>query len=119
MRTFLPFESSLVQTEENRICDLLTNWCTAFAIADDLTIEADSEGHTDNRALQSLLPAMIALRNNIQKNSKKRTRIGAGGGIANGKSVERATTENFSVVQLEGNREVTRSLRFYNLDAIK
>ena len=35
-----------------------------------------------------------------------------------GEIYEKATTENFSVVQLEGNREVTRSLRFYNLDAI-
>lgn len=31
---------------------------------------------------------------------------------------EQATTENFSVVQTEGNREVRRNLNYYNLDAI-
>ncbi len=31
---------------------------------------------------------------------------------------ENATTELFSVVQKEGNRSVTRNIRFYNLDAI-
>lgn len=31
---------------------------------------------------------------------------------------QEATTENFSVVQTEGERQVNRSLKFYNLDAI-
>ena len=31
---------------------------------------------------------------------------------------EEATTENFSVVQNENNRQVRRTLKFYNLDAI-
>ena len=31
---------------------------------------------------------------------------------------EKATTELFSVVQQEGNRKVTRKVKFYNLDAI-
>ena len=31
---------------------------------------------------------------------------------------QEATTENFSVVQAEGERQVNRSLKFYNLDAI-
>ena len=31
---------------------------------------------------------------------------------------ESATTEEFSVVRQEGSRNVTRTLRFYNLDAI-
>jgi hypothetical protein len=35
-----------------------------------------------------------------------------------GELIENATTENFSVVQKEGNREVQRNLNFYNLDAI-
>ncbi len=32
--------------------------------------------------------------------------------------LEEATAENFSVVQTEGNREVRRNVKFYNLDAI-
>ncbi len=35
-----------------------------------------------------------------------------------GELLKEATTEEISVVQLEGNREVTRKLQFYNLDAI-
>ena len=37
---------------------------------------------------------------------------------AEGELKETATTEEFSVVQKEGNRNVSRSMRFYNLDAI-
>ena len=37
---------------------------------------------------------------------------------SDGELVELATTENFSVVQKEGSRNVTRAMRFYNLDAI-
>ena len=35
-----------------------------------------------------------------------------------GELTQEATTENFSVVQTEGERQVNRSLKFYNLDAI-
>ncbi len=37
---------------------------------------------------------------------------------ADGELSEISTTEDFSVVQSEGSRQVTRSVRFYNLDAI-
>lgn len=35
-----------------------------------------------------------------------------------GELTQEATTENFSVVQTEGERQVNRNLKFYNLDAI-
>ncbi|MBS1250204.1 MAG: Polyketide biosynthesis protein PksE [Chloroflexi bacterium] len=35
-------------------------------MADDITVEADSGGHTDNRPLVNLLPSIIALRDQIQ-----------------------------------------------------
>ena len=35
-----------------------------------------------------------------------------------GELTKEATTEDFSVVQKEGNRNVTRNVTFYNLDAI-
>lgn len=35
-----------------------------------------------------------------------------------GELIQEATTENFSVVQTEGERQVNRKLKFYNLDAI-
>ena len=37
---------------------------------------------------------------------------------ADGELIENATTEDFSVVKKEGNREVKRTTKFYNLDAI-
>jgi hypothetical protein len=35
-----------------------------------------------------------------------------------GELIEKATTEDYSVVQKEGNRNVTRTLKHYNLDAV-
>lgn len=52
-------------------------------MADDITAEADSGGHTDNRPFLTLLPTIIALRNEIQAQYNYPTplRVGAGGGI--------------------------------------
>ena len=53
-------------------------------MAQDLTVEADSGGHTDNRPLVAMFPAMIALRDRLQAQHRFRNpaRIGAAGGIA-------------------------------------
>lgn len=53
-------------------------------VADDITVEADSGGHTDNRPLVALFPTIIHLRDNIQKkyNYAKKIRVGAAGGIS-------------------------------------
>ncbi|MEI6897599.1 MAG: PfaD family polyunsaturated fatty acid/polyketide biosynthesis protein [Psychromonas sp.] len=52
-------------------------------MADDITAEADSGGHTDNRPFLTLLPTIIALRDEIQAhyNFFPALRVGAGGGI--------------------------------------
>jgi PfaD family protein len=53
-------------------------------VADDVTVEADSGGHTDNRPLVSILPALISLRDEIQAAHHYQTpvRVGAAGGIS-------------------------------------
>lgn len=53
-------------------------------MADDITAEADSGGHTDNRPALSLLPAIIALRDRIQAEQQypKAPRVGLAGGIS-------------------------------------
>jgi len=53
-------------------------------MADDITVEADSGGHTDNRPLVALFPTIVQLRDEIQKEYqyKKPIRIGAAGGIS-------------------------------------
>ena len=58
-------------------------------MADDITAEADSGGHTDNRPLTSLLPSLIALRDQMRREnpSLNPVRIGAAGGIGTPTSV--------------------------------
>lgn len=53
-------------------------------MADDITVEADSGGHTDNRPLVGILPAIIRLRDTLQEKHRFSTpvRVGAAGGIA-------------------------------------
>jgi PfaD family protein len=58
-------------------------------MADDITVEGDSGGHTDNRPLVCLLPTMLALRDEMQAqyNYAQPVRIGAAGGISTPSSV--------------------------------
>jgi trans-AT polyketide synthase, acyltransferase and oxidoreductase domains len=52
-------------------------------VADDVTCEADSGGHTDNRPFLALLPTILSLRDEIQAEYNYATpvRVGVGGGI--------------------------------------
>jgi trans-AT polyketide synthase/acyltransferase/oxidoreductase domain-containing protein len=52
-------------------------------VAEDVTVEADSGGHTDNRPLTALLPAILHLRDTIQQAQRygRRIRVGAAGGL--------------------------------------
>lgn len=56
----------------------------SIPMADDLTAEADSGGHTDNRPAITLLPTMIALRDELAAQFKYEQApcVGLGGGIA-------------------------------------
>ena len=53
-------------------------------MAQDLTVEADSGGHTDNRPAITLLPTMLALRDQLQEQYHYAVslRVGAAGGIS-------------------------------------
>lgn len=68
---------------ENKITEVQARLAKKVPMADDVTVEADSGGHTDNRPLVSLLPSMIALRNDIHEKYKYQqpVRVGAAGGI--------------------------------------
>ncbi|TVP57451.1 MAG: PfaD family polyunsaturated fatty acid/polyketide biosynthesis protein [Nodularia sp. (in: Bacteria)] len=70
--------------EQGLITDLQAKLATKVPMADDITIEADSGGHTDNRPLVCLLPSIISLRNEIQEQFQYQQpiRIGVAGGIA-------------------------------------
>jgi trans-AT polyketide synthase, acyltransferase and oxidoreductase domains len=69
---------------DNRITPEEAALAKQVPVAEDLTAEADSGGHTDNRPALSLLPTMIALRDDILKSYgvPPSLRIGLGGGIA-------------------------------------
>jgi PfaD family protein len=79
-----PPEKFLVQLLENKT---LTREQVALArhvpMADSLTAEADSGGHTDNRPAISLLPTLLALRNEMVKVHRypQSIPVGLGGGI--------------------------------------
>jgi PfaD family protein len=53
-------------------------------MAQDVTAEADSGGHTDNRPALTLFPTILALRDRLQGqyNYRQKLRVGAAGGIA-------------------------------------
>jgi trans-AT polyketide synthase, acyltransferase and oxidoreductase domains len=59
-------------------------WAARFPMADDVTAEADSGGHTDNQPAIVLLPTMIALRDRFQAEHRfeQTPRIGAAGGVS-------------------------------------
>jgi PfaD family protein len=74
--------NALVQ--EGRITPQQAELARRVPMADDVTVEADSGGHTDNRPLVCLLPAVTALRDELQAkfNYPTPVRVGAAGGIS-------------------------------------
>lgn len=59
-------------------------WAAQIPMAQDVTAEADSGGHTDNRPAITLLPLMLALKDRLseQYGYEVPIRVGAAGGIA-------------------------------------
>jgi trans-AT polyketide synthase, acyltransferase and oxidoreductase domains len=59
-------------------------WAGRIPMAEDITAEADSGGHTDNQPAIVLLPTMLALRNQMQDQYgyDRPLRVGAAGGIS-------------------------------------
>ena len=74
--------SQLVQ--EGKITAQQAEWAQRVPMADDVCVEADSGGHTDNRPLVCLIPAMLALRDELQEkyHYDEPVRVGAAGGIS-------------------------------------
>jgi PfaD family protein len=70
--------------KDNKITELQARLALQVPVADDITVEADSGGHTDNRPLVGLLPTMLALRDEIQAkyHYPVPVRIGAAGGVS-------------------------------------
>ncbi|WP_285164782.1 eicosapentaenoate synthase subunit PfaD [Shewanella goraebulensis] len=69
-------DEGLITPEQMELAQLIP-------MADDVTAEADSGGHTDNRPLVTLLPTILALKDKIQAEYQYKTpiRVGCGGGV--------------------------------------
>lgn len=69
-------------------------------VAEDLTAEADSGGHTDNRPAIALFPTIIALKEKMQKKYAYKTRLRAGlaGGVATPESAAAAFSMGASYI---------------------
>jgi len=61
-------------------------------VAEDITVEADSGGHTDNQSLVALFPIMLALRDELteQYGYSRPIRVGAAGGLGSPAAVAAA-----------------------------
>lgn len=80
--------------EEGKITQRQAELARSIPMADDITVEADSGGHTDNRPLVGLIPAILTLRDQMQSrySYSQVVRIGAAGGIATPQAVLAAFT---------------------------
>lgn len=69
--------------ERRQISELQARLARLVPMADDITVEADSGGHTDNRPLVVILPAILRLRDQVQAERGYATpvRVGAAGGL--------------------------------------
>ncbi len=91
---FSPPPAKLVQRllEKNLITRDEAQLAAHIPLAQDLTAEADSGGHTDNRPALALLPAMMALRDELSAkyHYTETIHVGLGGGIATPESTAAA-----------------------------
>lgn len=78
--------------QKNLITQEQANMGCNLPIAQDITAEADSGGHTDNRPAICLMPTFLSLKERLQKqyNYSFKLRVGLGGGIGTPASVAAA-----------------------------
>lgn len=85
-RFFAPPPEKLLRVlvDAGKLTAQQAEWATQIPMAQDVTAEADSGGHTDNRPALSLLPTILSQRAQFQAlyNYEQSLRVGLGGGIA-------------------------------------
>jgi PfaD family protein len=85
-RFLSPAPMKLVQelVDQRLITNEQASLAHSLPMCDDLTAEADSGGHTDNRPAITLLPTMLGLRDRLQEQFRfaQPVRVGLAGGIA-------------------------------------
>ncbi len=70
--------------ERGELTSEQAGWASSIPLAEDLTAEADSGGHTDNQPAIVLLPTMLSLRDRMQAQYRydRPLRVGAAGGVS-------------------------------------
>jgi trans-AT polyketide synthase/acyltransferase/oxidoreductase domain-containing protein len=79
-------------TDTGQLTETEARLAAHLPIAEDITTEADSGGHTDNRPLTALFPTILALRDAIaaQRGYRRAVRVGAAGGLGTPSAVAAA-----------------------------
>ena len=87
-----PAEMLRQLVDTGKITPLQAELASKFPVADEVTAEADSGGHTDNRPALALIPSIVSLRNRLQAeyNYENTPLIGAAGGISTPESAAAA-----------------------------
>jgi trans-AT polyketide synthase/acyltransferase/oxidoreductase domain-containing protein len=78
-----PAELLTLLRERGQLSAIEAELAAQLPLAEDITVEADSGGHTDNRPLTALLPTIARLRDQIAtaRGYSRPIRIGAAGGL--------------------------------------
>jgi len=106
-----PPAALLAQLErEGRITPEEAAIAATLPVAEDLTVEADSGGHTDNRPLTALFPTMAALRDELaeQRAYPRPIRLGAAGGLGTPDALAAAYALGAAYVMIGSVHQCTR-----------
>jgi trans-AT polyketide synthase/acyltransferase/oxidoreductase domain-containing protein len=95
-----PTEILAVLLRQGALSDQEASLAAHVPLAEDITVEADSGGHTDNRPMTALMPAILQLRAEMQALHRyaQPVRVGAAGGIGTPGSVAAAFSLGASYV---------------------
>jgi PfaD family protein len=89
-----PAPAELVQTltDQGKLTPEEASLAADLPVAEDITVEADSGGHTDNQALGALFPTILALRDQLvgEHRYSRPVRVGAAGGLGTPSAVASA-----------------------------
>lgn len=96
-----PAELLAVLLERGHLSALEAELAAQVPLAEDITVEADSGGHTDNRPLTALLPTIALLRDRIaaERGYPRPIRIGAAGGLGTPAAIAAAFALGAAYVQ--------------------
>ncbi len=85
-----PAELLKVLLDRGQLTPAEAELATRIPVAEDITVEADSGGHTDNRPLGALLPTILRLRDELVPAHGHHIRVGAAGGLGTPEAVAAA-----------------------------